>query len=143
MNSTSPRSLRRPEPQVVDWSKASPFHVPCVRCCVDKSMPTVSHLNRTCFPSRLRGCARLKLRVPTPFDPLSSFTGGGNWTPRVSAHALVKRTTTASKHVPIVIARQGSARYHKDTLVRTPPLFQACCLFNNRHPRLPVLQLRV
>ncbi len=78
MVSTSPRSLRRPEPQVMDWSKPSPFHVPCVRCCVGKSTPTILYPHRPCFPPRLQGCAQPKPRVPTFFDPLSSSTGGEN-----------------------------------------------------------------
>ena len=101
-NSTSPRSLRRPKPQVVDWIKASPFHVPCVHYCFDKSTPTVLRPNRPCFPLPLQGCTRPKPHVPTPFDPLFSSTGGGNSTPSEFRHTLVKRGTTAPKHVPLL-----------------------------------------
>ena len=90
-NSSSPRSLRRPKQQVMDWIKAPPFHVSCVRYCVDKSTPTVFHPHQPCFRPLSHGRARPKLRVPTPFAPLSSYTGGGNWTP--SAHAGKKKKT--------------------------------------------------
>ena len=42
--------------------------------CVDESTPTVLCSNQTCFPPHLQGFTRPKLLVPTPFDPLSSFT---------------------------------------------------------------------
>ena len=133
---TSPRSLRRPEPQVVDWSKPSPFHVPCVRCCVDKSTPTVVHPDRPCFPPHLQGCDRLKSRVLTFFDPLSSCTVAG--TARFSGldPTPVTRVTTAFKHVQIAIARYGGVMHHKYTRVQAAYLLSWCYSFNNRLHRL-------
>ena len=90
-NSSSPRSLRRPEPQVVDWIKASSFHVSCIRRCVNKSTLVVLRPKQPYFAPPLQGCTRPTSRVPTPFDPLSSFTGGGNWTPSGFRHTLVKK----------------------------------------------------
>ena len=89
--SASPRSLQQPEQQVVDWIKSSPFHISCVRRCVDKSTPIALHPNQPCFSPPLQGCTQPKPRVPTPFDPLSSFTGSGNWTPSGFRHTLVKK----------------------------------------------------
>ena len=74
-----------------DWIKASPFHVSCVRRCVNKSTLVVLRPKRPYFAPPLQGCTRPTSRVPTPFDPLSSFTGGGNWTPSGFRHALVKK----------------------------------------------------
>ena len=117
------RSLRRPEQQVVDWIKSSPFHVSCVRRCVDKSTPTVLRPHQPCFAPHLHGHARPKLRVPTPFAPLSSFKRRRevDATGISTSLALVKRGTTASKHAPSAVARQCGARYP------TPP----------PHPPLP------
>ena len=42
--------------------------------CVDESTPIVVYPNRPCFPPHLQGFTRPKLLVPTPFEPLSSFT---------------------------------------------------------------------
>ena len=111
-NSSSPRSLQRPEPQVVDWIKQSPFHVSCVRRCVNKTTHTVLCLNRPCSPPPLQGCTRPKPHVPTPFDPLSSFKRRRevDATGISTSLALVKRGTTASKHAPIAVARQCGAR---------------------------------
>jgi hypothetical protein len=142
-NSTSPRSLRRPEPQVMDWIKPCPFHVPCVRHCVDKSAPTVLHSSRPCFPPRLQGCTRFKPRVSTPFYPLSSFTGGRNGSvfgarPHFGNKGDHRIQTSPRRH-RMVTGCNAPQRY---TSTDSTSSFRYCYSFNNRL-RLLLPQLRV
>jgi hypothetical protein len=125
-NSTSPRSLRQAEPQVMDWIKPCPFHVPCVRCCFNKSTLIVWCLNRPCFPLHLQGCARLKPRVPTPFDPLLPPPAAGSVDATgISAHPGKKMNHRAqTRPTSVCIGSNVITLFVPIPIQRyTPPLF--------------------
>ena len=84
----------------------------------------------------LQECARPKLLMPTPFDPV--------FVPPLAAgigflgfrHILVKRTRPNMSQ--IVVARQSGAKCDNDRLAHTTLLLPGRCSFNNR---LHLLQL--